>query len=279
MATFDGLYKSFREAGEDFEYALEIEPPATPEVLKTVWSFLMQEAHSIDLIQCMIHDMLASKLPSQVVVLDILDKVIDHNRSLPNVVTVPCDTTFDAEKQRCARIVVVGDLHGQFRDLLAIILDDGVGGMPTEQNCYVFNGDIVDRGDMSVETVLTIFLMQLVHPAGVYVLRGNHETTIMNNKCGFEKEVLQKYGCRVLERFRQAFRFLPFAAVVGDTGFIAHGGLGKKSHQMSVAQLNKLDRISEPTVDTAIWELLWSGKNFAHCLAGYACVTVHCLYV
>jgi len=54
-----------------------------------------------------------------------------------------------------ARIVVVGDTHGQFSDLVTALR---LGGWPSEKNLYLFNGDLVDRGEHDVEVLSLLSL-------------------------------------------------------------------------------------------------------------------------
>lgn len=54
---------------------------------------------------------------------------------------------------------IVGDLHGQFFDLLNL-LSDNVGG-PPPQTSYVFMGDFVDRGHNSVETLSLLLCLKV----------------------------------------------------------------------------------------------------------------------
>ena len=92
-------------------------------------------------------------------------------------------------------VVVVGDIHGQFYDLVHLIEK---AGDPTVLN-YVFLGDYVDRGIYSVEVMILLFAMKAANPNSVYLLRGNHESRSMAEYFTFRQEVLNKYDGEVYE--------------------------------------------------------------------------------
>lgn len=200
-----------------------------------------------------------SVLPPEQFVFDLIDASAKRNLLLSNVAPVRRGQNENSSGYS-RRVVVVGDLHGQFRDLRTILTQDRVGRMPSSTNTYIFNGDLVDRGDMSVEILIALLAIQNTHKDSVVILRGNHETSSMNSEYGFEKEVLKKYNSLVLERFRQWFRTFPFAAVIEDSVFVCHGGLGPRSHKMTIAEINKMYRICEPVPGTPMHELMWCGK-------------------
>jgi hypothetical protein len=200
-------------------------------------------------------------LPTEQLVLDLLLASLRRNLLLPNVAPVKRSQE-DAPAGYFRRVVVVGDLHGQFRDLLAILNQKHLGGMPSSTNMLIFNGDLVDRGDMSVEILIALLAIQNTHKGSVLILRGNHETSSMNSDYGFEVEVLKKYNKTVLQEFRRWFQSFPFAAVIEDSVFICHGGLGPTSHKMTIAEINVLDRFREPGFNTPMYELMWCGESF-----------------
>ena len=69
-------------------------------------------------------------------------------------------------------ITLVGDVHGQFYDVLELFR---VGGDIPDTN-YLFMGDYVDRGAHSVETITLLMLLKLRYPGRICLIRGNHET-------------------------------------------------------------------------------------------------------
>ncbi|EEH57700.1 calcineurin-like phosphoesterase [Micromonas pusilla CCMP1545] len=120
------------------------------------------------------------------------------------------------------KVVVVGDLHGQIHDLLHVFASQG---LPSEKTIYVFNGDLVDRGDHACEVCLLIFALKLARPNSVYVNRGNHEEPHINIYGGFEEECLGKYDHSVFQTFHAVFTWLPWACVINGKTLVLHGGL------------------------------------------------------
>jgi serine/threonine-protein phosphatase 5 len=194
---------------------------------------------------------------------DLLDSAIEKHSSLPNVLKLarPVDLAKLPDKIYPVRgdFNGVGDTHGQFIDFCEIFRGN-VGGMPSSLNCYLFNGDIVDRGPQSCEILFMLLIMKSVNPNIIHILRGNHETTSMNHAFGFEREVKLKYGSEILEKFRKLFTELPLAATIENKVFVVHGGLGPQTTHMSLDEINKLNRkTDDPDTMDPLSELLWGG--------------------
>ena len=131
-------------------------------------------------------------------------------------------TLVDISVPEGGHITVCGDIHGQFYDLLHIF---EVNGWPADNNPYLFNGDLVDRGSFSCEVLLTLFALRAALPGAVFLTRGNHEATNMNILYGFSGEMDAKYhkalDCLALE----VFCTLPLAHLINKTVFVVHGGI------------------------------------------------------
>ena len=154
------------------------------------------------------------------------------------------------------KFTVVGDLHGQFYDLLHIF---EINGYPSEKNPYLFNGDYVDRGVFSLECVTTLIAYKILYPNHLFMARGNHESVNLNQMYGFKNEVVDKYGKdeRMYECFTEFFKSLPLGHILNKQVLVVHGGLFSKDG-VTIEEIKKIDRFKEIPESGLMSELLWS---------------------
>lgn len=153
-------------------------------------------------------------------------------------------------------INVVGDLHGQYTDLLRIF--DAIGHPPHQR--YLFLGDYVDRGLNSIETVSLLMTYKVLYPNHVYMLRGNHESAEICRVYGFYAECRHRFSIRLWRKYTECFRFLPIAAVIEKRIFCAHGGISP-SLNGHLDDLNKLERPLTIGNKGVVTDLLWSDPD------------------
>ena len=123
---------------------------------------------------------------------------------LPNVV--------DAKIEASTPLAVVGDLHGQLADLVHLFR---CVGFPSAERPFLFNGDFVDRGELGIEIVLTLFAFHRLLPEHVFLNRGNHEESSVCGCHGFRQECVRKYDEATYRLFLHAFAQLPLATRAG----------------------------------------------------------------
>lgn len=154
-------------------------------------------------------------------------------------------------------IYIIGDIHGQWRDLLRMF---SVLGAPGKVR-YLFLGDYVDRGKRSLECISLLVALKLKYPTMIYLIRGNHECDYINYNYGFFEEIQSRFNLgdsvEIFKAFNSLFNYLPLAALVVKRILCMHGGISPNLNSMNV-----LRRITLPTKvahdDKLTLDLLWA---------------------
>ena len=196
-----------------------------------------------------------------------------------------------------APVTVVGDIHGQFFDMIEIFKIGGfcpdtnylfLGELSTRvlvraveilfpvvvqhetlatlephqsfANILYHPGDYVDRGLFSVETISLLVCLKLRYPSRVHLIRGNHESRGVTQSYGFYTECNRKYGnANVWHYFTDMFDFLTLSVVINNQIFCVHGGLSPSIH--SIDQIKIIDRFREIPHEGPMADLVWSDPD------------------
>eukprot|EP00448_Togula_jolla_P011914 CAMPEP_0170618134 /NCGR_PEP_ID=MMETSP0224-20130122/26799_1 /TAXON_ID=285029 /ORGANISM="Togula jolla, Strain CCCM 725" /LENGTH=305 /DNA_ID=CAMNT_0010944093 /DNA_START=58 /DNA_END=975 /DNA_ORIENTATION=+ len=161
-----------------------------------------------------------------------------------------------------APIKVVGDIHGQYHDLLRLF---EFGGFPPQSN-YLFLGDYVDRGKQSLEVITLLTLYKVKHPNNFFMLRGNHECAAITRIYGFYDECKRRYSIKVWKVFCDLFNKLPFCAIIDERIFCVHGGLSPEV--MNLADIRKINRPTDVPDQGMVCDFLWADPDID--VAGWA---------
>ena len=151
-----------------------------------------------------------------------------------------------------APIIICGDIHGQYRDLIRLF---DFGGTP-EKKQYLFLGDYVDRGKNSIECISLLLAYKIKFPKNIYLLRGNHESEMINRTYGFYDECKRRYNLRIWKIFSDCFNWLPISSIVNSRILCMHGGLSPDLKELK--NIKQIVRPTEVPDKGLLCDLLWS---------------------
>ncbi|KAF9099608.1 serine/threonine protein phosphatase Pzh1 [Mortierella sp. AD031] len=154
-----------------------------------------------------------------------------------------------------APVKIVGDIHGQYTDLLRLF---EMCGFPPSAN-FLFLGDYVDRDRMSLETILLLFCYKIKYPENFFLLRGNHECANVTKVYGFYDECKRRASIKMWKAFVDVFNCLPIAAIVANKIFCVHGGLSPSLSTM--ADIRAIRRPTDVPDYGLLNDLLWSDPS------------------
>lgn len=199
------------------------------------------------------------------------------------------------------KIIAMGDIHGSYhtfwRNLkrlqAAKILESTSSLKIAPGYSIIFTGDIVDRGNYSIDVVLIILRMMVVNKAGTVIYnRGNHEDYDLNMAFGFYSEVEVKFGDILLQNDLQSLMELPEyankniqgqrtathvlfqmqkfwtscpCAVVVDNGkqriWLSHGGIPIGKMLLSDSRRTEIINLRPEETHSCLWYDFFSGRN------------------
>lgn len=136
-------------------------------------------------------------------------------------------------------IYIFGDIHGQFSDLIRFL---GLTKLPPKVR-LLFLGDYVDRGENNIEVMVLLFALKIKFPRNVFMIRGNHECSQLNQLYGFQEECLSRYpeiGMKLWGTINDTLSYLPIAALINKQIFCVHGGISQSLK--SFDEINKLPK-------------------------------------
>lgn len=154
-----------------------------------------------------------------------------------------------------APIYIFGDIHGQYADLLRFL---EMTKLPPKVK-LLFLGDYVDRGDNSIEVLTLIFALKIKFPNKVFMIRGNHECSELNESYGFKDECLERYksnGNKIWNKINECLHNLSISALINKKIFCVHGGISMDLEKLE--HINNIQKGTNIPNSGLLCDLTWS---------------------
>ena len=158
-------------------------------------------------------------------------------------------------------IVVIGDLHGDFKSLNRILDETKFHdrAFKGESLILICLGDYIDRGPNQVEVLYSLLKLLNEHPSKIILLRGNHEgpSDLPVSPHDFPYILRDQYGEdseQVYQAFKELTSELYMSAFIPEMALLVHGGIPVEAKSLEdIAEA----RNRYPNSDSLI-QILWN---------------------
>jgi predicted phosphodiesterase len=157
-----------------------------------------------------------------------------------------------------SKILFVGDTHGDIESTKNALLK----AVELSVDKVVFLGDYVDRGPYQLGNILFLLEVKNMYPGWVYLLRGNHETRVMNETYGFLRAVTRAYGPGLYNVFEELFSNLSLAFLLNKRILAVHGGIPIRP--ISIEEIRRIPkglRDNEIEGNDIVLQMLWNDPD------------------
>jgi len=154
------------------------------------------------------------------------------------------------------RLIVIGDLHGDYESLMKILSETSLHEKIPEDTVIVFLGDYVDRGYESPHVIYEVFKLKLKEPCSIILLRGNHEgppelPVYPHDFPLHLNRIYREQWREVYDSIVSCFNHFYACAILEDSLFMVHGGVPTRT-------VNFEDLINANDEISLLEELLWN---------------------
>ncbi|HEY0088963.1 MAG TPA: metallophosphoesterase, partial [Candidatus Lokiarchaeia archaeon] len=173
------------------------------------------------------------------------------------------------------KAIVIGDIHGNLETLIKLV--ENINEEKPKPKYTIFLGDIVDRGPKQFECLILVYILKILYPQSVYILKGNHETFEMNKSYGFFNDFINKF--KDYSKFNlilSVYRVLPYCAIINKLILCLHGGIPEDFeiiNKIRGLKANNYTRELEKSIGGSLFQIIWNDpkeglKNFSNSFRG-----------
>lgn len=117
----------------------------------------------------------------------------------------------------------------------------------------------MDRGNQSIENICLLLAYKVKYPENFFLLRGNHESSLINKMYGFYDECKRRYTVKLWKDFGDCFQCLPVSALIESKVLCMHGGLSPDLTRLD--QIHQIQRPCEVPEKGLLCDLVWSDPD------------------